>query len=110
MQELLQAMFMQAGVQLNSVETLPGDEAGTYRRIPLRGSLNVSCPQLLSLLKDFEIDRPALLIDELPVQPALHRISTAPGTFDVTCAIFGFRAESAKGAPDRTGSLPPSPP
>jgi hypothetical protein len=31
------------------------------------------------------------------MQPALHRISTAPGTFDVTCAIFGFRAEPAKG-------------
>src|SRR6476646_9042386 len=98
LQELLQAMFMQAGVQLNSVETLPGDEAGAYRRIRLRVSFNASWPVLMALLKDFEIGRPALLIDELSVQPALHRISTAPGTFDVTCAIFGFRAEPAKGA------------
>lgn len=98
LQELLQAMFMQAGVQLNSVETLPGDEAGAYRRIRLRVSFNASWPVLMALLKDFEIARPALLIDELSVQPALHRISTAPGTFDVTCAIFGFRAEPAKGA------------
>ena len=99
LQELLQAMFMQAGVQLNSVETLPGDEAGAYRRIRLRVSFNASWPVLMSLLKEFELARPALLIDELSVQPALHRISTAPGTFDVTCAIFGFRAEPAKGAP-----------
>jgi hypothetical protein len=98
LQELLQAMFMQAGVQLNSVETLPGDEAGAYRRIRLRVSFNASWPVLMALPKDFEIARPALLIDELSVQPALHRISTAPGTFDVTCAIFGFRAEPAKGA------------
>jgi hypothetical protein len=96
LQELLQAMFMRAGVQLNSVETLPGDEAGAYRRIRLRVSFNASWPVLMSLLKEFEIARPALLIDELSVQPALHRISTAPGTFDVTCAIFGFRAEPAK--------------
>jgi hypothetical protein len=98
LQELLQAMFMQAGVQLNSVETLPGDETGAYRRIRLRVSFNASWPVLMSLLKEFEVARPALLIDELSVQPALHRISTAPGTFDVTCAIFGFRAEPAKGA------------
>jgi hypothetical protein len=98
LQELLQAMFMRAGVQLNSVETLSGDETGAYRRIRLRVSFNVSWPVLMSLLKEFEAARPALLIDELSVQPALHRISTAPGTFDVTCAIFGFRAEPAKGA------------
>ncbi len=98
LQELLQAMFMQAGVQLNSVETLPGDETGAFRRIRLRVSFNASWPELMALLKDFEIARPALLIDELSVQPALHRISTAPGTFDVSCAIFGFRAEPAKGA------------
>ena len=97
LQELLQAMFMRAGVQLNSVETLPGDETGAYRRIRLRVSFNASWPVLMSLLKEFEVARPALLIDELSVQPALHRISTAPGTFDVTCAIFGFRAEPAKG-------------
>src|ERR1700738_3313651 len=88
---------MRAGVQLNSGETLPGDETGAYRRIRLRVSFNASWPVLMSLLKEFEIARPALLMDELSVQPALHRISTAPGTFDVSCAIFGFRADAAKG-------------
>ena len=42
LQERLQGMFMQAGVQLNSVETLPGDDAGAYRRIGLRISFNAS--------------------------------------------------------------------
>src|SRR6478609_11758726 len=88
LQELLQARFMQAGVQLNSVETLPGDESGAYRRVRLRISFNASWPVLMALLKDFEVARPSLLIDELSVQPALHRISTAPGTFDVACSVF----------------------
>ena len=35
LQERLQAMFLQAGVQLNSVETVPGEEAGAFRRIRL---------------------------------------------------------------------------
>ena len=52
----------------------------------------------MALLKDIELARPALLMDEIQVQPALHRISTAPGSFDVSCAIFAFRAEPAKAA------------
>ncbi len=98
LQELLQATFMQAGIQLNSVETMPGEEEGVYRRVRLRVSFNASWPVLMSLLKEIEVARPVLLIDELQVQPALHRISTAPGTFDVSCAIFGFRAQPAKTA------------
>jgi hypothetical protein len=98
MQETLQALFLQTGIQLNSVETLPGDAVDTYRRIRLRVTFNASWPVLMALLKDIEFATPALLIDELQVEPALHRISTAPGTFDITCSIFGFRSERAKAA------------
>jgi hypothetical protein len=94
LQERVQAMFMQTGVQLNSVETLPGDDAGAYRRIGLRLSFNASWPVLMALLKDMNVATPALLVDELQVTPALHRISTAPGTFDVACAIYAFRSAS----------------
>jgi general secretion pathway protein M len=95
LQERLQAMFLQAGVQLNSVETVPGEEAGTFRRIRLRLSFNASWPILVALLKDLQLATPMLLVDELQVQPALHRISTAPGTFDVSCSVFAFRSGSA---------------
>jgi general secretion pathway protein M len=98
LQERLQAMFTQTGVQLHSVETLPGEEAGTYRRIGLRVSFNASWPVLMDLLKDLHVATPALLIDDLQVKPALHRISTAPGTFDVTCSIFAFRSASTRSA------------
>jgi type II secretory pathway component PulM len=98
LQELLQAMFIQAGVQLNSVETVPGEEAGIYRRIRLRVSFNASWPVLTDLLKDIHLATPALLVDELQVQPALHRISTAPGTFDISCAIFAFRSGTIRAA------------
>jgi general secretion pathway protein M len=95
LQERLQAMFLQAGVQLNSVETVPGEEAGTFRRIRLRVSFNASWPVLVALLKDLQLATPMLLVDELQVQPALHRISTAPGTFDASCSVFAFRSGSA---------------
>jgi hypothetical protein len=92
LQERLQAMFLQAGVQLNSTETVPGEEAGAFRRIRLRISFNASWPVLVGLLKDMHVATPALMIDEVQVQPALHRISTAPGTYDVSCSVFAFRS------------------
>lgn len=96
LQERLQAIFMQAGVQLSSVETLPGEEAGAYRRIRLRVSFNASWSVLLGLLKDMHLATPALLVDELQLRHALHRIGTAPGTFDVSCAILAFRSGTAQ--------------
>jgi hypothetical protein len=92
LQERLQAMFLQAGVQLNSVETVPGEDAGTFRRIRLRISFNASWPVLVALLKDLHVATPMLLVDELQVQLALHRMSTAPGTYDVSCSVFAFRS------------------
>ncbi len=98
LQERLQAMLLKTGVQLHSVETLPGDDAGPYRRIGLRVSFNASWPVLMDLLKDIHVATPSLLVDDLQVKPALHRISTAPGTFDVTCAIFAFRSAATRSA------------
>jgi general secretion pathway protein M len=103
LQERLQAMFAQAGVQLNSVETLPGEEAGAYRRIRLRVSFNVAWPALMALLKEIHVATPALLVDELQVQPALRRINAAPGTFDVSCAIFAFRSGALQVSASRAG-------
>jgi general secretion pathway protein M len=98
LQERLQAMFAQAGVQLNSVETLPGEDAGAYRRIGLRVSFNASWPALTDLLKGMELATPSLLVDDLQVKPALHRITTVPGSFDIQCSIFAFRSVGSQAA------------
>jgi hypothetical protein len=98
LQDRLQTMFMQAGVQLNSVETVPGEEAGAYRRIRLRVSFNATWPVLMDLLKQMHVATLVLLVDDLQVQPALHRISTAPGTFDVSCSVFAFRSGAVRAA------------
>ena len=96
LQERLQAMFLQAGVALNSIETVPGENAHQFRRIRLRISFNASWPVLIALLKSLHVATPILLVDEIQVQPALHRISTAPGTYDVTCSVFAFRAATTE--------------
>jgi hypothetical protein len=96
LQERLQAIAMQAGVRFDSVETLQGEDVGGYRRIHLQVAFNATWPVLMALLKDIQFTAPVLLVDELHVQPARHRMSTVPGTFDITCNIFSFRAIASR--------------
>ncbi len=96
LQERLQAMFVQAGVRLSSVEMLPVEDAGTYRRVRLRVSFGASWPVLISLLREVHLATPTLLIDELHVRPALHRIGMVPGGFDVSCSLFALRAGKSR--------------
>lgn len=96
--ERLQAMMIRTGVQLNSVETLPGEDAGAQRRIRVRVSFNARWPALMALLKEVHVATPLLLVDELQVHPALHRISTAPSTFDGSCSVFAFRSGVVRAA------------
>jgi hypothetical protein len=96
LQERLQAIFTQVGVQLNSIEALSGEDVAAYRRIRLQVAFNASWTVLMGVLKDIQLAAPVLLVDELHVQPALHRIGTAPGTFDVSCDVFSFRSKALK--------------
>lgn len=105
LQERLQAIVMQAGVELNSVETLPGEEAGSFRRIRLRMSFNASWSVLLGLLKDLHLATPSLLVDELQLRATLHRINTPAGTFDVSCAILAFRSGRTQADAPRATAL-----
>lgn len=96
LQERLQAMFVQAGVRLSSVEMLPGEDVGIHRRVRLRVSFTASWPVLINLLKEVHLATPTLLINELQVRPALHRIGTVPGGFDVSCSLFALRSGASQ--------------
>lgn len=98
LQVRLETMFTQAGLRLNSVETLPGEAAGAYRRIRLRIAFHAPWPALLGVLRDMHVATPALLVDDLQVQLALHRIGTVPGSFDVSCTVFSFRSGLSQAA------------
>ncbi len=96
LQERLQAGLAQNGVALNTVETLAGEEAGAYRRIRLRLAVTASWPALVAWLRDVGEATPAMFVDELQIQPALHKIGTAPNSFDLTCTVLAFRAVDVK--------------
>ena len=96
LQERLQEMFVNAGVRLSSVEMLPGEDAGAYRRVRLRLSFTASWPVLIALLQEVQLASPTLMVDGLQVQPALHRIGTVPGGFDVSCTLYALRSAEAR--------------
>ena len=72
---------------------------------PAAGLVHRIVVVLMALLEEFEIARPALLIDELSVQPALHRISTAPDTFDV-CVDFWISRGAGQSSRQMNRPLP----
>ena len=95
LQQRAQDMAGRVGIVMTSVETLPPQQEGRYRRIRLRVSLEAPWPQLVRLLTSIEQARPRMLIDELHLEasPLLVHPSGLPLTASFT--ILGFREGAA---------------
>jgi general secretion pathway protein M len=98
LQERLNAMFLRAKVRLNSVETLPGVQAGAYSRIRLRVTFDATWPVLVALLQEIQAATPVLLVDEMQVRPTLHRFGAAPDTLGVMFSLVAFRSGTIQAA------------
>jgi general secretion pathway protein M len=101
MQGAVQALARTAGASLASIETLPAEPRGAWRRIGLRVSLTASWPVLVELMRAIEQGSPGMLIDELQMRgpPVQARSPGAPVQASFT--ILAFRAV---GAGETTGS------
>jgi hypothetical protein len=64
-----------AGITLSSVETLPAQQQGGYRRISLRVACSAPMPVLVGFLQKLEVSSPRMLIDDLDLDasPDLNR-------------------------------------
>jgi general secretion pathway protein M len=67
LQEQVEAMATQAGATLASVETLPAEPAGAWRRIGLRVALAAPWAVLIRLLEALDLASPQMLADDLHV-------------------------------------------
>jgi general secretion pathway protein M len=99
MQGAVQALARTAGASLASIETLPAEPRGAWRRIGLRVSLAASWPVLVELMRAIEQGSPAMLIDELQLRgpPVQARSPSAPVQASFT--ILAFRAVAAGETP-----------
>lgn len=95
LQQLVQDMASRIGATLPSVETLPATQAGAYRRIGLRVSLNAPWPVLIRLLQSVEQASPDMLVDDLQVHAAPQMGAPADRPFDAAFTVIAFRAATA---------------
>lgn len=100
LQELVQDMANQSRASLASVETLPAEQRGAYRRIALRVSVSADWPVLVQFLAAVEQATPRMLIDDLQLRgqsARLRLVGTAaagPPPVEASLTIIAFRAGS----------------
>jgi general secretion pathway protein M len=93
LQESVAALSTAAGATLASVETLPAEPAGAWRRIGVRVALTAPWAVLIRLLESLDAASPPMLTDDLHVhtsavdvrQPVTHPVQAS-------FTIFAFRA------------------
>lgn len=97
MQSAVQAMAARSGIELTSMETLPAEPRGTFRRIGLRVSLTASWPVVIELLRAAGQGQPHMLVDDvqLRVAPVQRRDSSTP--IGASFTLLAFRAANGGG-------------
>ncbi|HUN38857.1 MAG TPA: type II secretion system protein GspM [Acetobacteraceae bacterium] len=95
MQSNVQAMAVAAGISLASMETLPAEAQGAYRRIGLRVAATAPWPVLIEFLRAASRGRPRMLIDDLVLhaQPEPNHAAAVPIIASFT--LLAFRSASA---------------
>ena len=106
LQEQVQSMAVEAGSPLTSVETLPAEPAGAYRRISLRVSLSAPFPSLVHLLAAIADANPRMLVDDLQIQAPPLGLRAVVLPMDATLTVLAFRARDA--APATPAAAPPA--
>lgn len=98
LQTAVQRMAVSAGATLRSLETLPAEQTGHYRRISLRISTEAPWPVLIALMRAIEQGAPQMLIDNLQLRAPPAELRTATTPISAAFTIVAFRAARAGGA------------
>lgn len=97
-QQLVQSFIARRnGLEMTSLEAIPGENAGAYRRIGLRVVGRGSWPELLDLLQMLESATPSLVLDGLTLQaPSASLLRAgARSTLEFGLMIHAFRRGEA---------------
>jgi general secretion pathway protein M len=98
LQTAVQRMAVSAGATLRSLETLPAEQSGHYRRISLRISTEAGWPVLIALMRAIEQGTPQMLIDNLQLRAPPAGLRTATSPISAAFTVVAFRAAPAGGA------------
>lgn len=91
----VQRLATTVGAELSSMETLPAEPRGAYRRIGLRVATAAPWPVLVGLLQAIEQGPPRMLIDDVQLRapPVELRNASMPVTASFT--VMAFRSVAA---------------
>lgn len=103
LQVRVRELASQSGASLASVESLPAEAAGAYRRIGVRITATDTWPVLVRLLQALDEASPRMLVDDLNLQAALSLAgATTTRPLSTTLTVFAFRA----GTPSAAATAP----
>jgi general secretion pathway protein M len=97
MQSAVQAMAAASGADLASMETLPAEARGGYRRIGLRVSLSAPWPVLIDLLRSAGQQQPRMLVDDVQFRASPLQVDEAASPVSASFTLLAFRAVPAGG-------------
>jgi general secretion pathway protein M len=98
LQTVVQRMASSAGAELNSMEMLPAEQRGAYRRIGLRVAAAAQWPVLIELLRSIELGPPRMLIDDLQLRAPPVELRVANTPISAAFTVVAFRAAAAEGS------------
>ena len=89
-------MATAANAQLTSIETLPAEQVGAYRRIGVHVELSAQLAVAVALLRAVEEAQPSMLVDDIrltatPVGPMNTQLP-----LDAAFTVYAFRIGTAK--------------
>jgi general secretion pathway protein M len=96
LQEQVQTMASSANAQLTSIETLPGEQVGLYRRIGVRVELSALLPVVIHLLAAIEEAQPSMLLDDIHLTATPVGPQNAQLPLDAAFTVYAFRVGTAK--------------
>ena len=110
LQSLVESMSNRAGGHLSSIDVLPAQQVGAYRRIALKLTVDARWAVLMRLLQAIERATPTMFIDDLQVRagPTAAKANEPPLYISFTVQAFRAAAPETAAAPAAPRSLPAS--
>jgi hypothetical protein len=96
LQEQVQGMASSSNAQLTSIETLPGEQVGAYRRIGVRVELAAQLAVVTHLLAAIEQAQPNMLVDDIRLTATPAGPQNVQLPLDVAFTVYAFRVGTAK--------------
>jgi general secretion pathway protein M len=96
LQERVQSIAKACGASLSSIETLPAEQAGTWRKIGLHVSLTVPWPSLIRLMQALDEATPRILVDDLRMHAIITATHPSSPPLQASFAVHAFRAGNGR--------------